>query len=328
PERLDVAPPTVLGFVVVGRIARRHGIRVQLRPTSGGGTTAVVDIPPTLIAASPSARQDAPAARPERPVEPARAVPSAQAGAVPSPRVPDPASGVRPLRRRTSTASPQELTRQELVVGPPDEAAAREMAAELDRVTELDRMIGVDRMGGTDRLGGRPATAPAGPEPHGTNGVSPPGPDALNGTAPPANPFAQPPAPAAWDGPARREAPEGGRRMPPAANPGPEYRHEVPAVSRRPEATGRPAPDRHAPPPPAAPPVERDAPPPPPGAAGLNRRVRGAAFSPDDTAAPILGVPSDPEAARALVEDLESGVARAIEDVRAAVARPSTEEDA
>ena len=44
-ERLDIAPTNVLGLFVVGRLARRHGLTVQLRPTSGGGTTAELMIP-------------------------------------------------------------------------------------------------------------------------------------------------------------------------------------------------------------------------------------------------------------------------------------------
>ncbi len=44
-ERLDLAPTDVLGLFVVGRLARRHGIRVRLRPTPGTGVTAEVLIP-------------------------------------------------------------------------------------------------------------------------------------------------------------------------------------------------------------------------------------------------------------------------------------------
>ena len=44
-ERLDLAPTDVLGLFVVGRLARRHGIRVRLLPTPGTGVTAEVLIP-------------------------------------------------------------------------------------------------------------------------------------------------------------------------------------------------------------------------------------------------------------------------------------------
>jgi signal transduction histidine kinase len=43
-ERLDLAPTEVLGLFVVGRLARRHGLRVTLSETAGGGVTAIVGL--------------------------------------------------------------------------------------------------------------------------------------------------------------------------------------------------------------------------------------------------------------------------------------------
>jgi signal transduction histidine kinase len=43
-ERLDLAPTEVLGLFVVGRLARRHGLRVTLLDTVGGGVTAMVGL--------------------------------------------------------------------------------------------------------------------------------------------------------------------------------------------------------------------------------------------------------------------------------------------
>src|SRR5690606_29880939 len=43
-ERLDLAPTEVLGLFVVGRLARRHGLRVELSETPGGGVTALVGL--------------------------------------------------------------------------------------------------------------------------------------------------------------------------------------------------------------------------------------------------------------------------------------------
>lgn len=48
-ERLDLAPTRVLGLFVVGRLARRHGLGVELSATDGGGVTAAVDVPRQLI---------------------------------------------------------------------------------------------------------------------------------------------------------------------------------------------------------------------------------------------------------------------------------------
>jgi signal transduction histidine kinase len=50
-ERLDVTPSDVLGLFVVGRLCRRHGLRVTLEHTSGGGVTARITVPSALLAA-------------------------------------------------------------------------------------------------------------------------------------------------------------------------------------------------------------------------------------------------------------------------------------
>jgi signal transduction histidine kinase len=65
-EQLDIAPTTVLGLFVVGRLARRHGLRVELDTTPGGGVTARVVIPPALYEVVP-----APEPPPPPPVVPA-----------------------------------------------------------------------------------------------------------------------------------------------------------------------------------------------------------------------------------------------------------------
>jgi len=48
-ERLDLAPSEVLGLFVVGRLARRHGIEVTLTDTPEGGVTAWVDLRPAQL---------------------------------------------------------------------------------------------------------------------------------------------------------------------------------------------------------------------------------------------------------------------------------------
>ena len=48
-ERLDLVPTKVLGLFVVGSLARRWGIRVTLTRTPGGGITAQVGIPASLL---------------------------------------------------------------------------------------------------------------------------------------------------------------------------------------------------------------------------------------------------------------------------------------
>ncbi|GAA0442844.1 hypothetical protein Acor_82200 [Acrocarpospora corrugata] len=49
PPEFDLADSDRLGLFVVGRLAQRHGIRVSLRPSPYGGTTAIVLLPLELV---------------------------------------------------------------------------------------------------------------------------------------------------------------------------------------------------------------------------------------------------------------------------------------
>jgi signal transduction histidine kinase len=97
-ERLDLVPTRVLGLFAVGSLARRWGVRVSLSRTPGGGVTATVWIPASLLLTmSPEDREDA-----ERPVDTgpigavaALPVRTGQETAAPAlPRVPVSATGV------------------------------------------------------------------------------------------------------------------------------------------------------------------------------------------------------------------------------------------
>jgi len=70
-ERLDIAPTSVLGLFVVGRLARRHGLTVELVPTGSQGITARVGIPPSLhvrgASPVPIEASEIPIAAPRRP---------------------------------------------------------------------------------------------------------------------------------------------------------------------------------------------------------------------------------------------------------------------
>ncbi|GIG01123.1 ATP-binding protein [Catellatospora citrea] len=55
-ERLDVAPTTMLGLFVVGRLARRHGLSVVLRTTPTRGLTAEVVVPTRYLSQASPAR--------------------------------------------------------------------------------------------------------------------------------------------------------------------------------------------------------------------------------------------------------------------------------
>lgn len=58
-ERLDLTPTRVLGLFVVGRLARRHGLAVELTATPGGGVTATIDLPSRHLIKTPTADQAA-----------------------------------------------------------------------------------------------------------------------------------------------------------------------------------------------------------------------------------------------------------------------------
>ncbi|MFC7183663.1 nitrate- and nitrite sensing domain-containing protein, partial [Kitasatospora paranensis] len=54
-EQVDLFDSDRLGLFVVSRLARRNGVRVALRPSPYGGTTAVVLLPTALLEAAPEA---------------------------------------------------------------------------------------------------------------------------------------------------------------------------------------------------------------------------------------------------------------------------------
>ena len=59
PPTVDVAISQRMGLYVVGRLADRHGIRVQLRPHEGGqGTTALAMLPDTITYRGTGAESD------------------------------------------------------------------------------------------------------------------------------------------------------------------------------------------------------------------------------------------------------------------------------
>ena len=84
PPVVDVSVSRRMGLFVVGRLALRHGIRVQLRKGDGAGLIAMVLLPPTLISDGnrppqpqrPAVRRPAPNSMPSNGM-PANGVPSA-----------------------------------------------------------------------------------------------------------------------------------------------------------------------------------------------------------------------------------------------------------
>jgi len=58
PPLVGLAMSRSLGFIVVGRLASRHGIAVRMMPSAAGGVTAVVSIPPALVVDTPGGMGD------------------------------------------------------------------------------------------------------------------------------------------------------------------------------------------------------------------------------------------------------------------------------
>ncbi|GGK00963.1 histidine kinase [Pilimelia anulata] len=92
-ERLDLAPTGALGLFVVGRLARRHRLRVGLTADPGGGTTAIIELPARLLADDVPPRVAVPGPAPPR--RPGAALDRARAAVTEGPSW----SGFIPLQR-------------------------------------------------------------------------------------------------------------------------------------------------------------------------------------------------------------------------------------
>ncbi|MEV4827470.1 nitrate- and nitrite sensing domain-containing protein [Micromonospora sp. NPDC049257] len=94
-SELNLADAARLGLYVVSRLTERHGVKVQLKESAYGGTTAVVLIPAELVVPgdpSPSGALPVVARRPAT----AEATPAADAGPPVSPRAVPPSDAVTP----------------------------------------------------------------------------------------------------------------------------------------------------------------------------------------------------------------------------------------
>jgi signal transduction histidine kinase len=71
PPDFDLANADRLGLFVGAKLAARHGVRVSLRPSPYGGTSAIVMMPNTIVAAPAKLHGAAPPARPAAAARPA-----------------------------------------------------------------------------------------------------------------------------------------------------------------------------------------------------------------------------------------------------------------
>jgi signal transduction histidine kinase len=108
-ERLDLAPTELLGLFVVGRLARRHGLRVTISATPGGGTTVDLELHDRLLAATAGhTGEPAPVGPPAPPALPPTDAP---------PPLPTRPVGPPPLPTRPVTPPAAAPARQPLPVG-------------------------------------------------------------------------------------------------------------------------------------------------------------------------------------------------------------------
>ncbi|MFD9301216.1 nitrate- and nitrite sensing domain-containing protein [Streptomyces sp. NPDC060048] len=85
PPTVDVSVSRRMGLFVVGRLSLRHGIRIQLRPSDSGGTTALVMLP---VDVAQGGKKQAPMPGQNGPGGPGQGGPGAQAqGSLPGPGV-------------------------------------------------------------------------------------------------------------------------------------------------------------------------------------------------------------------------------------------------
>ncbi|MFF4712752.1 ATP-binding protein [Streptomyces eurythermus] len=102
---------TRLGLAVVGRLARKHGLKVSFRPSARGGTGVLMLIPQSILTGSAPA-EPAAAAPPAQSVTPAAAPPALEAAPVHEPAAPpEPGPAGLPKRRRGRTLAEAERAR-------------------------------------------------------------------------------------------------------------------------------------------------------------------------------------------------------------------------
>ncbi|GGM76753.1 hypothetical protein GCM10010106_23980 [Thermopolyspora flexuosa] len=205
PPEFNLADSDRLGLFVVARLANRHNIKVQLRPSPYDGTTAIVMLPTTLLVTPETPGFNAPAQTAEpgrdlrvnRPLRALSTVPETRAATVTA-APPAPAEAA-PIGLSTDTAIPKVSP----VTGSPIGSAA-------------------GPFGGSSGPLRQPYAAPVGPSPSpvaapGTGGATGPS----GGEPPRIAGAAAPPASGSGSGPASAFAPPYGSGAPTAAFPAP-----------------------------------------------------------------------------------------------------------
>jgi signal transduction histidine kinase len=348
-ERLDLAPTEVLGLFVVGRLARRHGIEVTLTDTPDGGLTAWVDLRPNhLISRAemmPAITPAIQASAPGHPTEFAPLLAGTSARSVPGSVQPFDANVLNRATRTLQAARSWNAfipvrSAPQLEAGPTGHTKPPVYEAYIGTAYGIAAVPDPRPYDiGTPVAGRFPAAMPELPVAHPTSGA-----------------YADTEAPVVMEGPIVISAPADAIQLPHQrtrdeqayqrpVSPGPQN-GSAPAPLRR-RVPGNQLPIETGPRLASAPPSTDDAlaareafeafeagvnrahwdvieadmsSPPAAGHTPLTRRVPGATLPADEPAAPTQPAtpaqPLDPDAARALVEQFEYGVALALNETQ------------
>ncbi|MER6349044.1 sensor histidine kinase [Streptomyces sp. NPDC001595] len=137
---------TRLGLAVVGRLARKHGLKVSFRPSARGGTGVLVLIPQDILTEAPAEPRPVRDASP-RPVRAAHPAPAASdAPAAPvhersEAEAPGRAFGGLPKRRRGHTLAAAERTRTTSRADAPRVDAAEDLKVRAARFGDFRRAV-------------------------------------------------------------------------------------------------------------------------------------------------------------------------------------------
>ncbi|PYC79175.1 histidine kinase [Streptomyces tateyamensis] len=271
PPTVDVSVSRRMGLFVVGRLSLRHGIRIQLRPSDSGGTTALVMLPVDVTNSadrraqrpggtpSKAPRGVGPTPRQQRPLPdglPGRGAPALgqapqsgparpQLGQAPQgPQAPAPAGQGAPSGGLPTREVGQALRETPTASGAPQQQGARRPGAPTGGPGAPAGGPGLPRRGAPQEPGRRPAPQPAaaaGPAPaeqqaqHGWADARPQGPNVRTDVGPGGRPGQLPQRP-----PGQGQPPQGQPPFAQQQSAGRPAQGQPPQQRRQPQPAGDP----------------------------------------------------------------------------------------
>ncbi|MFC9927714.1 ATP-binding protein [Streptomyces sp. NPDC127190] len=209
---------TRLGLAVVGRLARKHGLKVSFRPSARGGTGVLVLIPQDILA-GPVAAEQAPAPARPTPAEPRRTPAPADTAPVHEPAAPaEEGPAGLPKRRRGRTLAQAESARSAARTGEtrpaPGADEGKIRAARFSSFRQAVRPTAKER--GPETTATAPPSNPDGPDTDAPGSATPTQPPGLRSATGAAGPIPD----ATPDSPEHRPSGDTARSTPDAAHTG------------------------------------------------------------------------------------------------------------